>query len=150
MAFPYGIVRWAWALSIPFGTNNVAIVGNENIVITEAILGSLCIGGGILTLGLIQRWGEIFPRWCLFLAGKQIPIWIVVAPATLISAIITITGLKICLLIIYMMVNGTITIGNWGKFVPFLSWLPWGISLGAAILAYYLRRRGRCKHCSKL
>lgn len=132
------------------GTNNAAIVGNEDIVITEAILGRLCIGGGILTLGLIQRWGEIFPRWCLFLAGKQIPIWIVVAPATLISAIITLTGLKFSPQIISMMINGTITIENWGKLVPFLSWLPWGISLGIAILAYYLRRRGRCKHCGKL
>ena len=150
MAMPYGIIRWAWALSIPLGTNNSTIVGNADIVITEAILGGLCIGGGILTLGLIQRWGEIFPRWCLFLAGKQIPIWIVVVPATLISAIITLTGLKLSPQIIYMMVNGTITIENWGKFVPFLSWLPWGISLGIATLAYYLRRRGRCKHCGKL
>jgi hypothetical protein len=150
MALPYGIVRWAWALSIPLGINDSTIVGNEDIVITEAILGGLCIGGGIITLGLTQRWGEIFPRWCLFLAGKQIPIWIVLVPATLISAIITITGLKLSPQIIYMMVNGTITIENWGELVPFLSWLPWGISLGIAILAYYLRRRGRCKHCGKL
>jgi hypothetical protein len=150
MALPYGIVRWAWALSIPLGINDSTIVGNKDIIITEAILGGLCIGGGILTLGLIQRWGEFFPRWCLFLAGKQIPIWIVLIPATVISAIITMTGLKLSPQIIYMMVNGTITIENWGELVPFLSWLPWGISLAIAILAYYLRRRGRCKHCGKL
>jgi hypothetical protein len=150
MALPYGIVRWAWALGIPLGIHDSTIVGNEDIVITEAILGGLCIGGGILTLGLTQRWGEIFPNWCLYLAGKQIPIWIVLVPATLISAVITITGLKLSPQIIFMMADGTITFENWGELVPFLSWLPWGISLGIAALAYYLRRRGRCKHCGKL
>jgi hypothetical protein len=150
MALPYGIVRWAWAIGIPLGTNNSSMVGNIDIVITEAILGGLCIVGGILTLGLIQKWGVIFPRWCLFLAGKQIPIWFVMVPATLMSAIITITALKLSPQIISMMINGSITSENWGHFVPFLSWLPWGISLGMATLAYYLKRRGRCKHCGKL
>ncbi|MBS4189679.1 hypothetical protein KHA94_05570 [Bacillus sp. FJAT-49705] len=150
MALPYGIVRWAWALGIPLGTTNLSMVGNEDIVLVDTILGGLCIGGGILTLGLIQRWGVIFPRWCLFLAGKQIPIWFVVVPAILMSAIITITGIKLSPQFIYMIVNGSINHENWGEFVPFLFWLPWGISLGIATLAYYLRRRGRCKHCGKL
>jgi hypothetical protein len=150
MALPYGIVRWAWALGIPLGTNNSSMAGSKEIIITEAILGGLCIVGGILTLGLIQKWGVIFPRWCLFLAGKQIPIWFVMVPATMMSAIITITALKLSPQIISMMINGSITSENWGHFVPFLSWLPWGISLGIAILAYYLQRRGRCQHCGKL
>ncbi|MFC0469295.1 hypothetical protein ACFFHM_01760 [Halalkalibacter kiskunsagensis] len=150
MALPYGIVRWAWALGIPLGTNDSSMVGNEDNVRVEAILGGLCIGGGVLTLGLIQRWGVIFPWWCFFLAGKQIPIWFVMVPAMLMSTIITITGLKLSPQIIFMMVNGSITNENWGQFVPFLFWLPWGISLGIAILAYYLKRRGRCKHCGKL
>ncbi|MGM7721521.1 hypothetical protein [Metabacillus sp. Hm71] len=149
-AFPYGIVRWAWALGIPLGTNDLSMVGNEDNLIAEAILGGLCIGGGILTLGLIQKWGVIFPRWCLFLAGKQIPIWFVMVPAILMSAIITITGLKLTPQILFMIMNGSITHENWGQFVPFLFWLPWGISLGIAILAYYLKRRGRCKHCGRL
>lgn len=121
MALPYGVVRWAWALGIPLGTTNLSVVGSEDIVLVETILGGLCIGGGILTLGLIQRWGVIFPRWCLFLAGKQIPIWFVVVPATLMSAIITITGIKLSPQIIYMIVNGSITHENWGQFVPFCS-----------------------------
>lgn len=150
MALPYGIVRWAWALGIPMGTNDASMVGNEDNLLAEAILGGLCIGGGILTLGLIQKWGVIFPRWCFFLAGKQIPIWFVLVPATLMSAIITLTGLKLSPQIILMMVDGSITNENWGQFVPFLSWLPWGISLGIASLAYYVKRRGRCKHCGQL
>jgi hypothetical protein len=150
MALPYGIVRWAWALGIPLGTHDSSMIGNVDNAIAEAILGGLCIGGGILTLGLIQKWGVIFPRWCFFLAGKQMPIWLVMVPAMLMSAIITITGLKLSPQIILMIVNGSITSENWGEFVPFLFWLPWGVSLGIATLAYYLKRRGRCKHCGKL
>lgn len=147
MALPYGIVRFAWAIGIPLGTENTNIIGDFS---TEAILGGLCFGGAILTLALIQRWGEFFPRWCLFLAGRQIPIWLVVLPATFISVIIFLTGLKVFPPIVMMMINGSITMKNWGEMVPTLSWLPWGLSLGLATLAYYLRRRGRCKHCGKL
>ena len=150
MALPYGIVRWAWAIGIPLGTNDSTLIGNTDMISMEILLGSLCFVGAILTLGLIQTWGEIFPSWCFFLAGKRIPIWFVVIPSTLMSTIITITGVKLTPQIIYMIADGSIHAGNWGGFVPFLFWLPWGISLGAATFVYYIRRRGRCKHCGSL
>ena len=150
MALPYGIVRWAWAAGIPLGTNDSSLIGNTDMISMEILLGSLCFVGAILTLGLIQTWGEFFPSWCFFLAGKRIPIWFVVIPSTLMSAIITIAGVKLTPQIIYMIADGSIHAGNWGGIGPFLFWLPWGISLGAAIFAYYIRRRGRCKHCGSL
>lgn len=145
-ALPYGIVRFAWAIGIPLGTENIAIIGDFS---GEAILGGLCFGGAILTLALIQKWGEVFPRWCLFIAGKRIPIWLVVIPATSVSVIIFLTGLKVSPQVVMMIINGEITMKNWGEMVPTLSWLPWGLSLGIATIAYYLRRRSRCKHCGK-
>ncbi|WP_257352302.1 hypothetical protein [Pseudalkalibacillus decolorationis] len=154
MALPYGVVRWMWAVGIPLGVSEATWNMNTTLDgrMVEFILGALHIGGAILTLGLIQSWGEVFPRWFLFLAGKRIPIWFVVAPATLASAIITIAGLKISIQIISGLVNGSVTItsDNWGEFGPTLFWLPWGVSLGVATLAYYIRRRGRCKYCSNL
>ena len=33
---------------------------------------------------------------------------------------------------------------------PELLWPLWGGALGAATLAYYYRRRGKCEHCSRL
>ncbi|MBM7588129.1 hypothetical protein JOC86_004704 [Bacillus pakistanensis] len=153
LALPYGIVRWAWAAGIPLGVSGEVWVANTSLEgkMVEFILGGLHIGGAILSLGLIQSWGETFPRWCLFLAKKRIPIWFVVAPATMASAIITVAGLKTSIQIISGIVNGTfsITIDNWGEFGPTLFWLPWGISLGAATFAYYMRRRGQCKYCGR-
>jgi hypothetical protein len=140
-ALPYGIVRLAWAAGIPLGASDAT---------SPFVLGLLPIGGAILTLGLIQRWGEIFPNWCLFLAGKRVPIWFAAIPATLASALMTLAGLKMSPHIISGFLDGSITHHNWGISGPGLFWLPWGISLGAATLAYYLRRRRSCKHCGRM
>jgi len=114
MALSYGIVRWAWAVGIPLGTNDYSLIGNTDMINMEILLGSLCFVGAILTLGLIQTWGEFFPSWCFFLAGKRIPVWFVVIPSTLLSTIITIAGVKLTPQIIYMIADGSIHAGNWG------------------------------------
>jgi hypothetical protein len=36
---------------------------------------------------------------------------------------------------------------NWAALAPELLWPLWGAALGAATLAYYCRRRGKCRHC---
>ncbi len=37
--------------------------------------------GVFLALGLVQRWGMIFPRWTLFLAGRRVPAFLPLVPA---------------------------------------------------------------------
>ncbi|MEN1937460.1 hypothetical protein AAIE21_18195 [Paenibacillus sp. 102] len=154
MALPYGVVRLAWAAGIPLGMSNIAAIsiGSQSLTerMTEAVLGGLPVCGAILTLGLIQKWGEKFPRWCLYLAGKRIPVWFVVIPATCASTLITLAGLKISPILIFRIFDGSINAGNWGELGPSLFWLPWGIALGLATIAYYQRRRGQCKYCRRL
>ncbi len=44
------------------------------------------------------------------------------------------------------------TFGNelqWAAIAPELLWPVWGAALGAATLAYYYRRRGRCVQCGR-
>ncbi|WP_245987866.1 hypothetical protein [Cohnella lupini] len=148
-ALPYGLVRLIWAAGIPLGVSDPT--GIETQTLTEslivAVLGALPIGGAILTLGLIQRWGEVFPRWCLFLSGKRVPIWLAVVPATLTSAMTIFSGLKLW---VDLFQGGSVNLENWGELGPGLFWLPWGISLGAATFAYYLRRRRSCRHCGRM
>jgi hypothetical protein len=43
-----------------------------------------------------------------------------------------------------------ITADTWGLHVPQFFWPVWGGALGAATLAYHLRRRGRCVHCGRI
>ena len=38
---------------------------------------------------------------------------------------------------------------NRGLIAPMFLWPIWGVGLGAATLAYYYRRRGRCQHCGR-
>jgi hypothetical protein len=76
---PYAATRLAWAFGIPLG------VGDEFMALYEAdyvakgvglwrfTLGGMALGGSILTMGLVQRWGEVFPRWIPFLAGRRVP-----------------------------------------------------------------------------
>jgi hypothetical protein len=149
---PYGIVRLAWFLGIPLGVSEAFVVDlNRDVAAKGAglrkyVFGSETIVGAILTLGLIQRWGEIFPRWVPFLAGRRVPIWSAVVPASLVAIAVTIAGRGILTTVI---LDGNFDQSNWGLVGPALLWPIWGIALGLATLAYYYRRRGRCAHCGR-
>ena len=43
--------------------------------------------------------------------------------------------------------EGVLSAKNWAALAPELLWPVWGAALGAATLAYYCRRRGKCRHC---
>ncbi|QBD79436.1 hypothetical protein EPA93_27005 [Ktedonosporobacter rubrisoli] len=43
----------------------------------------------------------------------------------------------------------SVTVDNWGAFLGNLAWLPWGLALAGATLAYSHRRRGRCHRCDQ-
>ncbi len=51
--------------------------------------------GAVLTLGLVQRWGEVFPRWMIGLAGCRVPIALAVVPASLVSVLLVVGGVVI-------------------------------------------------------
>jgi hypothetical protein len=118
-----------------------------------AALATLAAIGAMLTFGLVQRWGEIFPRWLPFIAGKRVPPRLAMIPASLIAVIVTAAGL----MFIRVMVAGTFMLGdypvtleeNWAALAPELLWPFWGVALGAATLAYYYRTRGRCDVCGR-
>ena len=149
---PYGIVRWAWFLGIPLGVSEEFVVElNQDIAAKGAeqykfLFGSETIVGAILTLGLIQRWGEVSPRWMPFLAGRRVPIWLAVVPASLVAIVATVAGRVIVGSIV---LDGDFDVVNWGLAGPALLWPVWGAALGAATLAYYFRRRGPCGACGR-
>ena len=77
------------------------------------------------------------------------PIALAVLPATLISAVITSAGLMFIRLAVTGVFDEFFGPGNPATYVPELFWPLWGVSLAAATLAYYYRRRGRCKYCGR-
>jgi hypothetical protein len=113
-------------------------------------LATVSVAGAILTLGLIQSWGETFPNWILFWRGKPVPLAMAVVPATLIATLVTSAGLMFIRLAWTGVFEEFFGSGNPATYVPELFWPLWGFALATATLAYYYRRRGRCRYCGRL
>ncbi|QBD77796.1 hypothetical protein EPA93_18075 [Ktedonosporobacter rubrisoli] len=154
---PYTIFRWGQAFGIPIGANPTYMQQfNTQFSLTALVFGAVCAGGGLLTLGLIQPWGERFPRWFPFIRGKRVPILLAVIPASLVAIAATAAGLiftfSFCVVTLHLsppdviQLDPNIILGTIG---PMLLWIPWGILLGLATIAYYYRRRGPCIHCGR-
>jgi hypothetical protein len=143
----YAVTRLAWLVGIPLGISGEFLreLRESGAVWAGAGLGAFAVAGSVLTLGLVQRWGEVFPRWMVGLAGRRVPVLLAVAPASLVSAFVTSASV------------GLLGSGKVGELLggaglaaaPMLLWPLWGVALGAATLAYHLRRRGRCPRCGR-
>ncbi|GAA4983558.1 hypothetical protein GCM10023317_07820 [Actinopolymorpha pittospori] len=149
----YALTRWSWALAIPLGVNRAFLEEEARetpqIWIAGAALATLAVGGGVLTLGLIQRWGEVYPRWIPFLRGKPVRPRTAIVPATVVAVLLPGAGLLEIRAGIEMIEAGGFQ-DTWGPILPGFFWPLWAVALGAATLAYYFRRRGRCAVCGRL
>ncbi len=58
-------------------------------------LANVALVGALLMLGLVQRWGEVFPRWMIGLAGRRVPIALAVVPASIVSVLLIVGGIAI-------------------------------------------------------
>ncbi|MFD3445957.1 hypothetical protein ACFDTO_15295 [Microbacteriaceae bacterium 4G12] len=155
---PYAITRFAWALNIPLGVDAQFLKKfseiNPMAHMTDWLFGSLCIGGGLLTIGLIQKWGEIFPSWFPFIGGRRVPIMLAVIPASIVAIAVAAAGVvftfNILVVTLHLVPSDDLLSSQiWGTEGPMIFWLPWGITLGLAAIAYYYRRRGRCFRCGR-
>lgn len=155
----YAFTRYAWALGFPLGMSEEHLRwGQESGTwISGLFLATFGMVGAILMLGLVQRWGEVFPRWMIGLAGRRVPIALAVIPASLVSVLLIVGGIGIWSGLGQMIANlvaagvkdreiiGEIT------FVvgPTLLFPVWGVALAVATLGYYYRRRGSCSVCGR-
>ena len=100
----------------------------------------------MLTFGLVERWGEVFPRWIPILGCRQVPLALAVVPASIVAVLVTNAGLMFWRTTLtggFPLGDMLITLGDsWAALAPELLWPLWGAALGGATLAYYLRRRG--------
>lgn len=153
----YAVTRLAWALGIPLGISEDFLREGQEIGLwwAGAGLATIALGGAVLTLGLIQKWGEVFPRWIPLLRGERVPIPLAVFPASVVSVLVMAAGLMFVRLTLtgkldVILGEGVLGAQNWAALAPELLWPLWGAALAAATLAYYCRRRGRCEICGRL
>ncbi|GEA87553.1 hypothetical protein [Cellulomonas cellasea] len=143
----YAATRLAWVAGYPFGMqpDDYDAMVADGMLAAAFGLAAFALVGSVLTLGLFQRWGEVFPRWMVGLAGRRVPIMLAVVPATLVAAAVVPASLT--LLAIGPEQLRAEADENWGALAPMLLWPLWGPALGAATYAYYLRRRPACRTC---
>jgi len=153
----YAITRFAWALGFPLGMSEAYLhSGQESgIWISGLFLATFGLVGAALMLGLMQRWGEVFPRWMTGLGGRRVPIGLAVVPASLAAVMLIVGGVGIWsgldLMVAKLAASGAKDTELIGAIIfqvgPTLLFPVWGIALAAATLGYYYRRRGPCGVC---
>jgi hypothetical protein len=148
----YALTRYAWALGIPLG---MSVEYWRNGQESGTWIGGLSLAtfglvGAVLMLGLVQRWGEVFPRWMIGLAGRRVPIALAVIPASIVSVLLIVGGIAIWSGYAPLADAATATGQDMGIVVgPTLLFPVWGVALAVATLGYYYRRRGPCKVCGR-
>jgi hypothetical protein len=154
----YAFTRYAWALGFPLGMSEEYFRHQDSgMWISGIFLATFGLAGAALTLGLVQRWGEVFPRWMIGLAGRRVPIALAVVPASLVSVLLVVGGIVIWSALPGMVARvvaggakGTgIIVELLAPIGPTLLFPVWGVALAAATLSYYYRRRGPCKVCGR-
>ena len=107
--------------------------------------------------GLVQRWGEVFPRWMIGLAGRRVPIALAVFPASLVSVLLMVGGIAIWSRLSQMVAIAVAAGADGMELIgvvifelgPTLLFPVWGAALAVATLGYYYRRRGLCSVCGR-
>jgi hypothetical protein len=140
--FGYALVRWAWALGVPLTISQEFLdeLHQSGLVWAGAYLATFAVAGGVLTLGLTQRWGVIWPRWVPGLAGKPVPRAFPLVFASAVTVSLASTG------------SVTMRLIDWAEPAewagnPMTLFAPWALLLGAATLGYFLRTRRACRVC---
>ncbi|GAA0960799.1 hypothetical protein GCM10009554_76300 [Kribbella koreensis] len=143
---PYEFTRVAWYFGWELGITHEfhqMMVDTPGMLEMGLAMATLGIGGSILTHGLVHRWGEVYPRWIWFKAGRRVPPLLALIPASIVAVVLIPAGLM------NIRLPGDNAGSEWGLALPGTLWVVWGAALGAATYAYYLRRRTTCRRCGR-
>jgi len=137
---PYALLRMTWLLPDPIGFDADDLNAEPGIKLFGLGLGLIALTSGIVTLGLIRPWGEVWPRWIPLVAGRPVPIKAAVIPGGVAATLLLVGSASLIGLLWSPDASTT-------KNLLFLLLLPfplWGTSLALATAAYNYRRRPTC------
>jgi hypothetical protein len=162
---PYAAMKLVWA----FGGTFAGITGEEMLAISEKNGASgifltleswgldptalLAVLGVFLLWGLVRPWGQVFPRWTVFLRGRRVPRWLPLAPALLGAATLAPYGV-VGVGYLALATAGVVTMRR-GDFhssgdallvgwIGMVAFAVYGIALTIAARSYWLRTRPAC------
>ncbi|MFE1871526.1 hypothetical protein ACFW9N_11560 [Streptomyces sp. NPDC059496] len=140
--------RLAIAVGIPMGwgpgsdLHHSYYPGTASLVLVFVCVLQECLG--LLSFGMVQRWGEELPGWIPVLGGRRIHPLVAVVPATL--GVIALTGITVLGAWTWSETNAANPDAPTGLALRIfdLSYAPlllWGPLLGILTVAYWRRRR---------
>jgi hypothetical protein len=143
----YAATRYSWLFGLRFGISaeGLDMVQRTGGLVAGAGLATAAVGGAVLTVGLVRRWGEVFPSWLPRIGGRPVPVRLATVPATVVAVLVMSAGLS--LLSVDQLGDGTL--GGPEVAWPGYLWPLWSVALAAAALAYHLRRRPPCTVCHR-
>ena len=137
----YAVTRIAWAVGLPLGVREEFLDELGSAKWAGLGLGAFAVVGSLLTLGLVQRWGEVFWSWVPVVGGRRVPVGMALAPALFVAAIVSSAGLSFwSALLGGHLADVPGAEEDWAAWAPELLWPVWGVALAVAALAYRSRR----------
>jgi len=139
LTLPSGLWRIALVIGLPM-TN--AEVGGFWMRVYIVSLSLVSEGAALLTLGLVQPWGEVAPRWIPLIGGRRVRPLAAFIPAitgaTILTALWTWVFWGMAGSEFYDYFNGPQAVVVTIAYLPLLLWGP---LLGVVAVAYLRRRR---------
>lgn len=140
---PYGLVRATWLTPWPLVAPEEGLA--PELRLWGLLLGGAALVGTVLTLGLICRWGETFPRWVPRLAGRPVPVALAVVPGGLVAGIVCAAAVPMLRLAVLPTADevsdGLPLLERLVFALVFPFWL-WGPALALAVWGYARYRSG--------
>ncbi|SDL74230.1 hypothetical protein [Nonomuraea jiangxiensis] len=104
----------------------------------------LILAGTLLPLALVHRFGRIWPRWVVPLAGRDVPRWLVLGPAWFVGAGLAgyfgVAGMAAWLLGEGNLAQAPV----WRVSMEMFGYTAWGLGLLVAAVSYYGLTRPAC------
>ncbi|MFF9017419.1 hypothetical protein ACF09C_31215 [Streptomyces sp. NPDC014870] len=146
-ALPSGLWRIALVVGWPDWYAGHDWLPGERLYVLSLSLVAECLA--LLTLGLVQPWGERLPTWIPFAGGRVLPVRAVVVPAGIGAFLATSLAAYATLNYVFRFVPPlndtgeafpTSGPGAWALWACYIPILAWGPLLAVVTRAYYLRR----------
>lgn len=140
---PYALIRYSWLLPNPIGMTAEELRAEPGIRLFGLGLGTVALAAGLVCIGLVRPWGEIWPRWVPFLAGRPVPMRAVLVPGGGAATVLLAGSIPMTT----MMLQSEGASWESVKMLLLFPFPVWGLAVGLGTLAYYYRRRARCGSC---
>lgn len=140
VTLPSGLWRIALVAGLPVASDPVRTGWGVLYVLTlTAVTEALAL----LTLGLVQPWGEVVPRWIPLIGGRPVRPLAAVIPALLGAAVLFLLSIVVGVVQTRSLTSGSLTNSATQEvllvacYAPLLAWAP---LLAVSAIAYYRRR----------